>query len=348
MPAPYDRSVFERTIWWGDEPRGAMVIDQTRLPHGFVTVEWRTVDDAVRGIRDREVRGAPLIGVAAASGMALAMRADPHGLDAACSELSAARPTAVNLGWAVQRCRTVLEPLPADDRADAARELASVMADEDAAACRAIGDAGVELLAEVYGRTGRPVQVLTHCNAGALATVEWGTATAPLYVAAEQGVPVHVWVSETRPRNQGALTAWELAQRGVPHTFVVDNAAGHLLRHGEVDLVITGADRIASNGDSANKVGTYLKAVAAEDCGVPFHVAAPASTFDPACPDGAAIPIEERSPDEILTVNDGPVAPLATAARNWAFDVTPARLVTSWITDHGVLTVDELGRVLDP
>jgi methylthioribose-1-phosphate isomerase len=339
--------VFERTIWWGADHRSAKVIDQTRLPHEFATREWRTLDDAVRGIRDMEVRGAPLIGVAAAYGVALAMRADPNRLDAACDALAAARPTAVNLGWAVERCRRVLDPLSPDMRTAAATALATEMADEDAAACRAIGESGVELLAAVHERTGRPVQVLTHCNAGALATVEWGTATAPVYVAAEKGIPVHVWVSETRPRNQGALTAWELAERGIPHTFVVDNAAGHLLQRGEVDLVVTGADHIAANGDTANKVGTYLKAVAAGACGVPFHVAAPTSTFDPACPDGTGIPIEERAPDEVLVVNDGHVASAATEARNWAFDVTPARFVTSWITDRGVLTVDQLGRVLD-
>jgi methylthioribose-1-phosphate isomerase len=190
------------------------------------------------------------------------------------------------------------------------------------------------------------VQVLTHCNAGVLATIELGTATAPIYVATEREIPVHVWVSETRPRNQGALTAWELAQQGVPHTVVVDNAAGHLLRHGEVDLVITGADRVAANGDTANKIGTYLKAVAARDCGVPFHIAAPLSTFDPRCADGAAIPIEERSADEVLSLGGRRLEPAGTTARNWAFDVTPARLISSWITDRGVLGPDELAGLL--
>lgn len=324
------------------------MIDQTRLPAEAATATWRTVDEAAEGLRSMQVRGAPLIGVAAAHGVALAMIAEPTSLDDACARLAATRPTAVNLTWALERCRTELAPLAPAARADRARALATELADEDAASCRAIGEAGVELLAAVHERTGRPVQVLTHCNAGLLATIELGTATAPVYVAQEQGIPVHVWVSETRPRNQGAaLTAWELGRRDVPHTLIVDNAAGHLLTRGEVDLVITGADRVAANGDSANKIGTYLKAVAARDRGVPFHIAAPASTFDAACGDGAAIPIEERDPDEVLMVNGRPVAPEATVVRNWGFDVTPARLITSWITDHGVLTRDELGTVLD-
>lgn len=342
---PYASSVFERTIW--READGAVgVLDQTRLPHETVVARWTSLDDAAHGIRTMEVRGAPLIGVAAAHGVALALEADPDSLDDACRTLAATRPTAVNLAWALARVRDHLRDLAPRDRAEAAWAFAAQLADEDAAACRAIGEAGVELLREVHRATGRPVEVLTHCNAGALATVEWGTATAPVYVAQELGVPVHVWVSETRPRNQGSLTAWELGERGVPHSFVVDNAAGHLLSTGGVDLVITGADRVAANGDSANKIGTYLKATAAHDSGVPFHIAAPASTFDASCPDGGAIPIEERSADEVLVVNGRPIAPPAVEARNWAFDVTPARLITSWITDRGVLAVGDLGRVL--
>lgn len=344
-----DTTVFDRTIWWGDDGRSVVVIDQTRLPSEATTVTWRTVEDAAVGIRSMQVRGAPLIGVAAAHGVALAMAADPEALHEACDLLAATRPTAVNLTWALHHCRTQLGVLDPAERFDAACALATNLADDDAASSRAIGEAGVDLLAAIHLRTGRPVQVLTHCNAGLLATIELGTATAPIYVAHERDIPVHVWVSETRPRNQGAaLTAWELGQRGIPHTLVVDNAAGHLVTSGEVDLVVTGADRVAANGDSANKIGTYLKALAAADHGVPFHIAAPASTFDPACPDGAAIPIEERSADEVLVVNGGPVAPEGTPARNWAFDVTPARLITSWITDRGVLGHDELGVVLDP
>ncbi len=336
----------DRTIWWDGD--AVVVIDQTRLPAEVATARWRTVDDAAAGIGQMQVRGAPLIGVAAAHGVALAMHADPDSLDDACQRLAATRPTAVNLAWAIGRCRDHLASVPGPQRAARARAFADRMADEDAASCHAIGESGVALLEEVHRRTGRPVQVLTHCNAGFLATVEWGTATAPVYVAQQRGVPVHVWVSETRPRNQGAaLTAWELGHRGVPHTLVVDNAAGHLVRGGEVDLVLTGADRIAANGDTANKIGTYLKALAADRCGVPFHVAAPASTFDAGCPDGAAIPIEERSADEVLTVNGAPIAPAGTPARNWAFDVTPANLITSFVTDRGVLAADDLGAVLD-
>jgi methylthioribose-1-phosphate isomerase len=340
-------AVFERTIWWGPDGESVVVIDQTRLPAETATATWRTLDDATEGIRSMQVRGAPLIGVAAAHGLALALRADPHALDASADRLAATRPTAINLRWALDRCRAELGPIAPAARAAAAHDLASRLADEDAASSRAIGEAGLALLAAVHERRRGPVQVLTHCNAGHLATVERGTATAPVYAAADAGIPVHVWVSETRPRNQGAaLTTWELARHGVAHTLVVDDAAGHLLRRGDVDLVITGADRIAANGDTANKIGTYLKALAAHDCGVPFHVAAPASTFDPACPDGGGIPIEERSADEVLVVDGHPIAPPGTTARNWAFDVTPARLVTSWITDRGVLAAGELDAVL--
>ena len=345
---------FRRTIWWaGDSPDAAVVvIDQRRLPHEATTASWRTAGDAARGIRTMEVRGAPLIGVAAAYGMALAMREDPSdaSLDRACGLLAAARPTAVNLRWAVDRVAATLRPVAEDARADAARRLADRMADEDVAACRRIGEAGLEVLRGIHERTGRPVQVLTHCNAGWLACVELGTVLSPVYLAHAEGLPVHVWVSETRPRNQGAsLTTWELGQGGVPHTLIVDNAAGHLLRTGQVDVVITGADRIAANGDVANKVGTYLKAVAARDAGVPFLTAAPASTFDPGCPDGDAIPIEERDEDEVLLVNGTPIAPAGTRARNWAFDVTPARLVDGYLTDRGHLAPADLSPALgDP
>jgi methylthioribose-1-phosphate isomerase len=266
------------------------------------------------------------------------MRADPADLRGAIERLAATRPTAVNLRWALEQAGAALEPVKLDERAGEARRVSIRMAEEDAAACRAIGECGLGILRDAHVRTGRPVQVLTHCNAGWLACVEWGTATAPVYLAHIEGIPVHVWVSETRPRNQGAsLTAWELLHRGVPHTLVVDNAAGHLLRTGQVDVVLVGADRIAANGDVANKVGTSLKALAAHDCGVPFLVAAPRSTFDAECPSGDAIPIEERDDAEVLVVNGRPVAPAATPARNWAFDVTPARLVDRYVTDHGLI-----------
>jgi len=343
--------MYTRPIWWehdGSES-AVVVIDQRALPAEATTARWTGVDDAIDGIAGMQVRGAPLIGVAAAHGVALALRADPAdvALEDACARLAATRPTAVNLRWALDRVRTALAPVPLVERAAAARGLASAIADEDAAGCRRIGEAGLPLLRAIHERAGRPVQVLTHCNAGWLACVEWGTATAPVYLAHAAGIPVHVWVSETRPRNQGAsLTTWELGHAGVPHTLVVDNAAGHLLRCGEVDVVITGADRIAANGDVANKIGTVLKALAARDCRVPFLVAAPASTFDRDCPSGDAIPIEERAEDEVLVVNGAPIAPAGTRARNWGFDVTPARLVDGYLTDRGLLAAADLAEVL--
>lgn len=319
------------------------MIDQTRLPHELATVEWRTLDHACHGIASMQVRGAPLIGVAAAHGLALALAERPTELDGAIRSLAGTRPTAVNLRWALEQMAEQLGPLPVDQRAAAARALATEMADHDVTACRRIGEAGVGVLADVHRRTGQPVQVLTHCNAGRLACVEWGTATAPVYLAAQQGVPVHVWVSETRPRNQGAsLTAWELADAGVDHTLVVDNAAGHLLREHLVDLVIVGADRIAANGDTANKIGTSLKALAAREHGVPFLVAAPWSTIDPRCATGAHVPIEERDAAEVLELANRPIAPPGTRARNWAFDITPAEFVTGYLTDAGHLTPAEL------
>lgn len=332
-----------RTIRWADDGL-VEIIDQTRLPHDLVTVQWRTLDDACHGISSMQVRGAPLIGVAAAHGMALALRSDPTDLDGAASRLIATRPTAVNLRWAVERILATVRDAPADQRADIAAAAASRLADDDVDACLRIGEAGLHLLSSAHERNpDRPVQVLTHCNAGWLACIEWGTATAPVYLAHQRGVPVHVWVSETRPRNQGAsLTAWELDDAGVPHTLVVDNAAGHLLTADEVDLVIVGADRIAANGDVANKIGTSLEAYAARHHGVPFAVAAPWSTIDVTCPDGTAIPIEERSPDEVLVLGSERLAPAATPARNWAFDVTPATLVDHYVTDDGLLDLDAL------
>ena len=338
---------MKRTIWW--DGQAVTVIDQRYLPHRYVTRRWRTVDDAAEGIRVMQVRGAPLIGVAAAHGVALAMavRATDQALDAALAQLTATRPTAVNLRNALERIDLDVRPRPLELRAAAARVLSERLADEDAAACRAIGEIGSRLIRDIADRVDRPVQVMTHCNAGWLACVEWGTATAPVYIARERGLAVHVWVSETRPRNQGAaLTAWELGQRHVPHTVVVDNAAGHLLRSGLVDVVIVGADRIAANGDVANKVGTYLKALAARDCDVPFYVAAPTTTFDLRAATGAVIPIEERGPNEVTKVygraDSGHTAgvtitPADAEVRNWAFDVTPARLVSGFLTERGLI-----------
>jgi methylthioribose-1-phosphate isomerase len=333
----------KRTIEWrGDE---VVVLDQTRLPHDVAEVRWATVEDAARGIESMQVRGAPLIGVAAAHGVALALAADPSdaGLTRAIDRLRATRPTAVNLPWALARCVDELGPRPRRERAVAARRLAQCLADDDVAICRRIGAHGLGLLG-AFGD--RPVNVLTHCNAGRLAAVEWGTALAPIYAAAEAGIAVHVWVSETRPRNQGAaLTAWELAEQGVPHTVIADNAAGHVLRTGQVDLCLVGADRIAANGDVANKIGTYLKALAAHDNEVPFYVAAPTSTIDLATPDGGDIPIEERDSTEVTTLAGVRLVPRGSPARNWAFDVTPARLVTAVVTERGVLAPERLATV---
>ena len=336
-----------RTIWWeGDAPDAATaVIDQRRLPHELVVDRWTSLDDVVAGIADMEVRGAPLIGVAAAHGMALSARADPgmaH-LKAAAKHLGATRPTAVNLQWALTRCLDAVGDQPASQRASRLMTVARQLADDDVAQCRAIGETGLELLSRRHEQTGRVVNVLTHCNAGRLACVELGTATAAVYLAASAGVAVHVGVSETRPRNQGAaLTAWELGEAGVDHTLVVDNAAGHLMASGLVDMVIVGADRVAANGDTANKIGTALKAYAAAAFGVPFYVAVPWPSFDARCPDGAAIPIEERDPDEVLVVNGSRVAPGGTPARNWGFDVTAARWITGFLTPSGLVSPEGL------
>jgi methylthioribose-1-phosphate isomerase len=337
-----------RTIW----PDGGhvSVIDQTRLPHAFETVSLRSMEDAGRAIADMVVRGAPLIGAAGAYGVALAMRDDASddGLRRACARLLATRPTAVNLRWGLERMERRLAGLPASDRADAAFAEAAAIADEDAETCAAIGNHGEGLIRDALERSGRDrVNVLTHCNAGWLATVDWGTALAPIYKAHRAGLPVHVFVDETRPRNQGAsLTAWELAQEGVAHTVIVDNAGGHLMQRGEVDLCIVGSDRTTRVGDVCNKIGTYLKALAAKDCGVPFYAALPASTVDWRIVDGLRdIPIEERSPEEVTHLagmtREGRVetvrlTPERTPARNPAFDVTPARLVAGLVTERGV------------
>jgi methylthioribose-1-phosphate isomerase len=314
---------------------GVSILDQTRLPFAVERIVLRTAADAAHAIRTMQVRGAPLIGVTAAYGIALAMKDDPSdaSLDRAYAMLHETRPTAINLRWALDRMKRVLAPR--DGRARRAWEEAGAIAEDDVATCRAIGGAGLPLLREIAEKKGT-VHVLTHCNAGWLATVDYGTALSPIYLAHDAGLRVHVWVSETRPRNQGAsLTAWELGAHGVPHTLVADNACGHLLSKGMVDLVIVGADRVTSRGDVANKIGTYLKALAAKEAGVPFYVAFPYSTIDWTIEDGARIPIEERSEDEVTKLGDVRIAPEGTRAYNPAFDVTPARFVTKLITERG-------------
>ena len=348
----------KRTAIWPDpNGEGVFIIDQTRLPHAVETVLLRELADAARAIRDMQVRGAPLIGVTAAYGMALAMRADQSDetISKAAEILRATRPTAVNLAWALARMTTFLGPMPEPLRRDAAFAFAKHLAEKDVACNEAIGEHGLALIrAAAEKRRGQPVRILTHCNAGWLATVDWGTATAPIYKAQAAGIPLHVFVDETRPRNQGAsLTAFELGQQKVPHTLIVDNAGGHLMQRGEIDLALVGADRIAANGDVCNKIGTYLKALAARDCGLPFYVAAPVSTLDFALAEGGLIPIEERAPDEVTFISgladSGEViqvriAPRDTQARNPGFDVTPARLVSGIITEKGVF--DARGQAL--
>ena len=322
-----------------------LILDQTRLPAAAAQVRLVTLEDAAHAIRVMQVRGAPLIGATAAYGVALGLRdaADDARLEHVLITLGATRPTAVNLHWALDRMRRVLQPLSAERRRAAAWDEARAIAAEDAAANAAIGRHGCPLLAQIAARrAGGVVHVMTHCNAGWLATVDHGTALAPIYAAHAAGIKVHVWVSETRPRNQGLLTAWELGQGGVPHTLLADNAAGLLMMQGKVDLVIVGADRIAANGDTANKVGTYLKALAAQAHGVPFYVAAPRSTIDFACPDGVAIPIEERAAAEF-----GPAVGSATPVVNPAFDVTPAALIAGIITESGIFAPGELRTKLD-
>ncbi len=343
-----------RTIW--REGDAVAVIDQTRLPFRLEVRHLATRDEAAEAIRTMVVRGAPLIGATAAYGVALALRADPSdaALDEAVRVLGATRPTAVNLAWALARVAGALRPLPPEARADAAFAEAAAICDEDVACCEAIGGHGAGLIAEIHARTGRPVDVLTHCNAGWLATVDWGTALAPVYKAHDAGIPVHVWVDETRPRGQGAaLTAYELHAHGVPHTVIVDNAGGHLMQHGRVDLCLVGSDRTTATGDVANKIGTYLKALAARDNGVPFYVTLPFSTIDWSLDDGVReIPIEERSarevthmtgPDEAGAIRTVQVVSPGSPAANPAFDVTPARLVTGLVTERGIASASREG-----
>ena len=342
-----------RTIWTRPDET-IEVIDQTKLPHEFTTMELRTAEDCAEAIRTMVVRGAPLIGATAAYGVAFAMRAGPSSkaLIRALDILQATRPTAVNLRWALKRMHDALHNRGHDERFEIAWREASAICDEDVEVCRQIGVHGLELFRAAAKKSG-PLNILTHCNAGWLACVDWGTALAPIYMAHDAGMPIHVWVDETRPRNQGAsLTAYELGAHGVPHTIIADNAGGHLMQTGRVDLCIVGTDRVTKNGDAANKIGTYLKALAARDNAVPFYVALPSSTIDWSLASGAEIPIEERSQDEILQMTGrlpgGGVATVEIAApgspaANPGFDVTPARLVTAFITERGVCEASEAG-----
>jgi len=331
------------------------VIDQSRLPFEFATIDLMTAADAARAIKTMVVRGAPLIGATAAFGLALAARSDPsdaHLADAA-RVLQATRPTAINLAWALTRMRKVLAAVQPQERADMALREAVAICDADVEQCRLIGVHGLEIIRGLAETAGRKLNILTHCNAGWLACVDWGTALAPVYMAHDAGVPVHVWVDETRPRNQGAaLTAFELGAHGVAHTVIADNLGGHLMQRGQVDMVIVGSDRTTAAGDVCNKVGTYLKALAAEDNGVPFYAALPVSTIDWSLQAGSAIPIEERSPEEVTHITGRTLAgrietvrlvPERSAGLNLAFDVTPARLVTGLITERGVTAASRAG-----
>ena len=339
---------------WADAAQGVVhIIDQARLPHVFETATLRTADEMARAIKSMRVRGAPLIGVAAAHGIALAVSRDPS--DASISEASnrlrATRPTAVNLAWAIGRMRERLAAVKPSERAAAAWLEAQAIADEDVKLNEAIGRSGLGLLRHEHSAHKRTINILTHCNAGWVATVDWGTVTAPIFMAHEAGIPIHVWVDETRPRNQGLLTAWELAGAGVPHTLVTDNAGGHLMQRGMVDLVLVGADRVTRRGDVCNKIGTYLKALAARDNAVPFYACVPSPTIDWTIEDGIEeIPIEERSPDEVRIVRgvdaegryaEVRIAGPATAVANPAFDVTPHDLVTGIITEKGIARASE-------
>ena len=344
-----------RSLWVEQDGWSVGAIDQRRLPHEFVVARLTDCDAAAEAIRSMLVRGAPLIGATAAYGVALAMRADSSdaALERAYAALIATRPTAINLKWALDVMREALLPLPPSARAVAAYAKASEIAEQDIAINKAIGQHGLALIEAIRAgkKPGEPVNVLTHCNAGWLATVDWGTATAPIYLAHDRGSEVHVWVDETRPRNQGAsLTAWELGHHGVAHTVIADNTGGHLMQHGMVDLVIVGTDRVTANGDVCNKIGTYLKALAAHDNGVPFYVALPSPTIDFSISDGIRqIPIEQRGAEEVATMTgrtaDGRIETVRVVSdgspvANYAFDVTPARLVSGLITERGVLPAD--------
>lgn len=348
-----------RTLWYDDNAQQLRIIDQTQLPHQLRITNIDTLEQACDAIVQMRVRGAPLIGITAAFGVHLALKQDPDTLTSACQALAKTRPTAINLQWALSRLAEGLVSVPPAQRAEAALEMAKTLLAEDAAACGAIGDFGLALLQKLLAvkqeRAGDAVlNVLTHCNAGWLATGAWGTALAPIYKAHQAGLPVHVWVDETRPRNQGAaLTAWELAHSGVPHTLIVDNAGGHLMQHGMVDVCLVGSDRTTASGDVCNKIGTYLKALAAFDNKVPFYVALPTSTIDFDIDDGVRdIPIEQRDAREVshvsgLDESGAPasvtVVPPGTTVSNYGFDVTPARLVSGLITEKGIFPATPQG-----
>lgn len=343
-------SETQRSIWYDADDEAVKIIDQTCLPHEFEIASLNNLDQACHAISAMQVRGAPLIGVTAVFGLFLGLRSEPQQLVAAMNKLLATRPTAVNLAWAMQRAHRLIAPVPDQEKAAATLQLALQMAEEDVAICAAIGDQGATILEKLWLQKAdkrAAINVLTHCNAGALATVDWGTALAVVYKARDRGVPIHVWVDETRPRNQGAhLTCWELGQRGIDHSLIVDNAGGHLMQQGLVDVCVVGSDRTTASGDVCNKIGTYLKALAAFDNAVPFYAAVPVSTIDFAIDDGLSeIPIEQRSASEVTHVNgidkDGVlrsirIAPKTVSTVNYAFDVTPARLVTGIITERGV------------
>ncbi len=358
-PSPEYRLIYEinkslRPIWQDDDPDTVKIIDQRLLPHRFSVIDLKSVDDVIYAIKEMCVRGAPLIGVTAAYGIylaALGLAKYPSGDDfiiGECGRLKAARPTAVNLAWAAERVlKKVLSGKGIQNKIEAARNEAGKIAEEEVDNCINIGTYGLEIIEEISRRkAGKTVNILTHCNAGWLACIEYGTATAPIYAAYEKGLDIHVWVDETRPLNQGArLTAWELGQHGVKHTVITDNAGGHLMQHGMVDLVIVGTDRTTSTGDVANKIGTYLKALSAKDNEIPFYVALPSSTFDWDLSDGVKeIPIETRDPDEVRyvqgldkdVIRSVLIPPADSPAANFAFDVTPARLVTGYITERGI------------
>jgi len=343
-----------RTIWPIESGR-VRVIDQSRLPFEFVTVDLETHADAARAIKTMVVRGAPLIGATAAYGLALAARSDPSdsNITNAARVLQATRPTAINLKWALTRMQKVLADIQPRNRVDVAFREAAAICDDDVEQCRLIGTHGLELIRGLARTRRRAINILTHCNAGWLACVDWGTALSPIYMAHNAGIAVHVWVDETRPRNQGAsLTAFELGAHGVPHTVIADNLGGHLMQRGQVDMVIVGSDRTTAGADVCNKVGTYLKALAARDNGVPFYAALPVSTIDWSVQAGSDIPIEERSPEELTHItgrgSSGGIetirlVPDGSAALNLAFDVTPSRLVTALITERGICTASAAG-----
>lgn len=346
-----------RSIWLESDGWSVGIIDQTVLPHRFATLRLTTLDEVAHAIKSMRLRGAPLIGAAAAFGMCLALRTDAsdEALERAYAVLHATRPTAINLKWALDEMVAAVRNQPREARVAAAYKRAMEINDEDVAINQSIGRHGLKIIEEIAAKkNGGPVNVLTHCNAGWLATVDWGTATAPIYMAHDKGINIHVWVDETRPRNQGAsLTAWEMVQHGVRHTVIADNTGGHLMQHGMVDMAIVGTDRVTAQGDVCNKIGTYLKALAAKDNAVPFYVALPSPTIDFNVSDGVAeIPIEQRGAEEQATMTgktkDGrietvQVIPDGSPVANYGFDVTPARLVTGLVTERGVLPATRAG-----